>query len=330
MWVVTVSKSVVLLTITKDSVDFFRVENKRMKTTFAEDLIEGGFLIPSGVKGVYGFSGDFERIVDGINHLVGSLGEAHNSEVMRFPPVMASTAFQTTGYFRNFPKLTGNIHCFCGTEADHRAMLTRDGLRKDWTHLHKTNGLTMLPAACYPVYPVIAGRGPVGASGFFVDVMGQCFRHEPSDDPTRMQLFRMREFIRIGTADQCVVFREGWMRSARLICKVLELPGRIAVANDPFFGRIGKLMADGQRRHKLKFEMRIRVNEAGNKTACMSFNYHLDKFGRSWGINLADGETAHTACIGFGLERLALAVLRHHGMNPEKFPASVSKVLFSS
>ena len=31
-----------------------------------------------------------------------------------------------------------------------------------------------------------------------MDVFSYCFRHEPSVDPARMQMFRMREFVRIG------------------------------------------------------------------------------------------------------------------------------------
>lgn len=298
--------------------------------TFLEQLIENGLLIPSGERGVFGFNAVFERIIDALNLLISREGEAQDAEVMRFPPVIAVSRFEASGYFRNFPNLVGGITCFCGSDADHRAMQSPLAGHKEWSRTQEPSGLAMLPAACYPVYPVIAERGPVPDEGALVDVLGQCFRHEPSDEPTRMQLFRMREFVRIGTAAQCMAFRDEWMGKARLICKSLGLPGHTAVANDPFFGRIGKVLAAGQRHYKLKFEMLIPVNEPGKETACMSFNYHVDKFGQTWGLRLADGETAHSACVAFGLERLALALLRHHGFLPEKFPDLVKKALFEN
>ncbi len=36
----------------------------------------------------------------------------------------------------------------------------------------------------------------------------------------------------------------------------------------------------------------------------MSFNCHQDHFLRLYGIHSQDGEIAHTACLGFGLERI--------------------------
>ena len=50
-------------------------------------------------------------------------------------------------------------------------------------------------------------------------------------------------------------------------------------------------------------------------TAIISLNYHQDHFGHLFGIRTADGEVAHTACVGFGLERIALALYRRHGFD---------------
>ena len=37
----------------------------------------------------------------------------------------------------------------------------------------------------------------------------------------------------------------------------------------------------------------------------------------------ADGDVAHSACVGFGMERIALAMLRTHGMDPSRWPSAV-------
>jgi hypothetical protein len=51
-------------------------------------------------------------------------------------------------------------------------------------------------------------------------------------------------------------------------------------------------------------------------TAVVSSNCHRDHFGLTFGIATADGAVAHSACVGFGMERIALAMLRTHGLEP--------------
>ena len=62
---------------------------------------------------------------------------------------------------------------------------------------------------------------------------------------------------------------------------------------------------------------------------CIAVNLNeiLDYFGTAFGIMTANGKPAHSACIGFGLERIALALFRKHGFDPDRWPASVKQVL---
>ena len=77
----------------------------------------------------------------------------------------------------------------------------------------------------------------------------------------------------------------------------------------------------------LKFEMLIPVRSAESPTACMSFNYHRDHFGLTWGMNAANGEPAHTACVAFGIDRLAIALFAAHGLDSAQWPAAVKEAL---
>ena len=86
----------------------------------------------------------------------------------------------------------------------------------------------------------------------------------------------MREFVRIGSPDEITEFRERWMARAPTIAGDLGLPFTIDVANDPFFGRVGQVMAVSQRQQALKFELLIPYYESAKPTACMSFNYHRE------------------------------------------------------
>jgi seryl-tRNA synthetase len=183
--------------------------------------------------------------------------------------------------------------------------------------------VVLAPAACYPVYPLAAGVLP--AEGKLFDVASYCFRHEPSTDPARMQVFRMREQVRIGSPSTVRSFRDRWIERARELLSGLGLAVEPAPANDPFFGRGGKLLATNQRQQELKYELVLPICSTRHPTALMSFNYHQDHFGRAFGIRTAEGDVAHTACVGFGLERIALALFKTHGCVPSAWPADVRR-----
>jgi len=271
--------------------------------TFLERLIEAGLLIPSGVLGLYGRSEAFEAIAESLNRMVKRLGEDHHAETLRFPPAIGQHDFETSEYLKSFPQLAGTIHSFCGDDRGHRRLLARLEDKEDWTDQQQPTGVVLTPAACYPVYPVIARRGPLPPEGKIINVMSYCYRHEPSLEPTRMQLFRQHEFVCIGSPEQIIAFREMWMGRGQAAVQALGLP------------------------MELKFELLIPVNDGLGPTACMSFNYHMDHFGALWDIRTADGGTAHTGCVGFGIERLTLALLKHHGLDPARWPQSVRDTL---
>jgi seryl-tRNA synthetase len=280
----------------------------------------------SGVDGVFARSGTFERVVDGLNVLI-SRHRAEAAEVLRFPPVMSRAHIQKSGYLGSFPNLLGAVCCLHGSEGEIRAAVEGDKAKGAWTGALDATDLVLTPAACYPLYPLVARRGRVPADGLVFDVASDCFRHEPSAQIDRFQTFRMREFVRIGTPGQVVAFREEWMARAPEIADLLGLAYKTETASDPFFGRAGKLMAINQVEQSLKFELLIPVRSALEPTACMSFNYHRDHFGKTWEIATAAGDLAHTGCVAFGIDRLTLALFAAHGLDLRAWPAAAREAL---
>lgn len=298
-------------------------------TDFLAELVRHGLLIPTGVDGLYGRSGVFEDVIDRMNLLITRWGAADGAEVMRFPPAITRRHFEQSEYLKSFPQLAGTVHSFMGDEREYLALLQAIERGEDWTAGQKPTGVVLTPAACYPVYPALAQRGPLPPDGSLVDVYSYCFRHEPSTDPARMQLFRQREYVRVGSPEQVTEFRALWLERGQQLVGSLGVPLAIDVANDPFFGRTGKMLAVNQRDQKLKFELLIPITSEEKPTACLSFNYHQDHFGLAWDVRTHDGGIAHTACVGFGMERIALALFRHHGLDVEAWPAPVREVLWS-
>lgn len=293
----------------------------RERGEFQQALVEAGHVIPTGVPGVIGRSAAFEGIVAGLSTaLRGRLDPQEEVEGLAFPPVVPQPVFELTDYVTSFPQLIGSLRVFTGDNADHARLL---GVRQegaDWTSELSSAGLMMVSAACHPIYAMLSGTTVERPRRF--DVIGQCFRHEPSDEPTRLVCFRMHEQVLVGPADAATEHRDRWLKEMEALLSGLGLEVRTEVANDPFFGRAGRIMSSGQREEALKFEIVTDIIDAG-PTAIASGNAHRDHFGVNFAITGPDGESAHSACFGLGLERTTMALLHTHGLNVDSWPSEV-------
>ena len=191
---------------------------------FRDELVRHGVLITGGRAGVWAYSADFEDTVQRVDRLVAQRGAADAPHVMRFPPLLDRSCLERSGYLESFPHLAGSVHSFTGDERAHRELLRAVEDGGNWAaHLPPTAGV-LTPAACYPVYPLLSGTLPAG--GRLVDVMSYCFRHEPSDDPARLQMFRMHEHVRVTDPTSAVTWRDGWIERAAAISAELGLGAR--------------------------------------------------------------------------------------------------------
>lgn len=265
----------------------------------------GSALVPTPAPGIYLSTGDFESIVCGLASALAALG-SDDAQQLRTPPVIAREIIEKVGYHQSFPHLLGRVYTGAGT-----------GLPAE-------SDVVLLPAGCYCVYPLYAGVRLAAATELSIEAT--CFRHEAEAEVGRLRSFRMREFVRLGTAEQCLSWRDDRLVAAREWLAELGLETQSAVASDPFFGNGHRMMRALQREWELKIELLAEVGP-GQVQAIASGNYHTDQFGRLFAIGSPDGVVAHTACLAFGYERLALALLHRHGADPHRWPDRIRKVL---
>jgi seryl-tRNA synthetase len=297
------------------------------ESAFRTALLDAGLVIEGGVPGVYGFNGAYIDIRDAIAELVTRRAADDHPESLRFPPVLPKKTLEDTGYLTNFPHLGASVFGFEGSDKEAGELACAAADHHPWPHQAQTD-LVLTPAACYPVYPAIGNRGPLPAGGVCIDAgPGLVFRNEPSGDPARLQIFHQRELVRVGEPETVEAWRDKWRDRAIEIFTSLGLEARFDIASDPFFGRTGRMLKMSQCEQALKFEVLIPI-ASPEPTAVASFNYHRDHFTNIHHIVMEGGGKAHTACLGFGLERCTLALLRRHGLDSRSWPADVRGVLW--
>jgi seryl-tRNA synthetase len=266
----------------------------------------------TAATGVALFPGSFEAAVAGLRSTVDTLLGGPEFVPFAAPPVIAREVVERSGYVAGFPHLLGTVHSYQDGPVAWRAQLPRAKPGGQWHASQRLTDVVLTPAACYHLYPELADGRLDGTARFTVE--SHCYRHEATDEIGRLRSFRMREFVLVGSAQECLAWRE---RCCGLVADWLVglgLDVRTEVATDPFFGPSAKMLRSAQLTNELKYEFTAPLAD-GIRQAVVSANYHLDHFGQAFSIDAPSGGPAHSACVAFGLERLVLALrhLRHPG-----------------
>jgi seryl-tRNA synthetase len=288
---------------------------------FLDELVAAGLLILTGTDGIYGRSAVYEDVASAVDGLAVRAAAAEDAAAVRFPPVISQQTLVRSGYLSSFPDLIGAVSTFTGDNPDHMKLLDMVEAGAEWTSILEPAGVSLCPAVCHPLYPTLAGVLPPDGGRY--DVFGWCYRHEPSVDPARMQAFRQHDLVYVGDAASAREHRDRWLQLGLDVLGAVGLSVEPVVANDPFFGRAGRFLANNQVQETLKYEIMTPIHSPEYPTAIASANCHLDHFGEPFGIKTATGDVAHSCCFGFGIDRITLALLRTHGMRPADWPVAV-------
>jgi hypothetical protein len=184
----------------------------------------------------------------------------------------------------------------------------------------------LAPAVCFHYYEWLRNRSIAPSC---VTAVGKCFRYESKNMAglERLWDFTMREVIFAGSARYALSQRERAIEEAVGLLDRWGLSYEIKSATDPFFIEDYAAMTAFQLAFDLKFEVLAPLPYRQKDLAIGSFNYHQDFFGRSFSISDENGMPTHTACVAFGLERLALAFLAQHGVSSKRWPQAITKEL---
>lgn len=300
-----------------------------MPSSFREDphpfLIEQGELISFG-RGRYGFGPKLIALMNAFDSRILELASAFQAPAYTFPSLIGADVLDRCRYFRNFP---ASLNLVSHLREDHGLLqeFTRsahwDGeqLAFDRSSLSSVECL-LSPAVCFHWYAWL--RDSDMPAPRVITAVGKCFRYESSNlsGLERLWDFTMREIIFVGPDRYVLENRKTCLDFCVEFLGELGVAYQISSATDPFFADAYAAQAAYQQGFDLKFELQLPLPYCGKKLAVGSSNYHQDFFGRSFGIRAA-GSSAHTGCLAFGLERMALAFVAQHGVNERNWPDAV-------
>lgn len=285
-------------------------------------VVPGATPLATPVAGVFLSPAPYERVVAGLRAAVEAMAGPPAWPALTVPPVISRDVVERAGYVRSFPQLVGTVHSYRGGRREWLPLSRRIG-GGDWYEAQEISDVVLLPAPCYHVYPLLSGADVVRPRQFCVHAT--CFRQEATAEPGRLRSFRVSDIVIAGLPDECRAWRDRWVERMTEWLRGLGLAVSVEVADDPFFGPGDHLLRDTQREQELKWELRVPLVD-GVVQAVGSANRHLAHFGTEFGFNAGD-EPAHSACVGFGLDRITLALINRHGPEPDRWPAAARQVV---
>lgn len=296
-----------------------------------DDLVAAGLVHVAG-EGQVALGQPVLALTDYLDTRIRALvSEEFQAVEYQYPTLIPTETMRRSGYFGSFPQLIMFVSRLHADVDTYREFLSDVAAGHDLADRLRAGAASvdycLPPTMCLHTYAQFADA-PLPWPCGTVTARGKSFRFESRYRRSLERLwdFTIREVVFLGSRAFVLDCRSRLMRRAFELATDLGLGGRCEAATDPFFATTETAeRAWSQRFLELKYELRVPL-DADREIAVGSFNFHEQFFGERFGIAEArHAGPAHTACAGFGLERLAYAFLCRHGTDPDGWPATVRR-----
>jgi hypothetical protein len=251
------------------------------------DQVEQSSASKTDLPGVFMMDARMASTVESFDRIFSEFARSLDAAFVQIPSLLTETHLQKAGYWdRDNQQISTVVQRVAPSEQ--RACLS--------------------PAACLPLYPVVGRTGLKRRSVFTsrCDVFrweGGVFPHE-HDPLSRLWEYHVREIVFFGSEPQIQKAQSRYLTFLKWLGTALNLDCEVTTASDTFFHPESVNLAIYQLIHESKLEFRIRFEKSA--LAVSSFNFHAKHFTHAFHIEQAR-EDLNSACIGFGLERIAYA-----------------------
>ena len=306
-----------------------RKEGRKYHFNVFNELVETKQVIPYG-NGLNCYGGDFFKLVRCIDRKLELYCESQKAQNWEFPELLTMRDIHRIQYLNHYPHQALAVsHVLENIESIEALSKRADGDSRIPASFLSEPDYLLRHALCIHFYKIHENESISPAPCRIATTIGKCNRYESKNMRTfeRLCQFTMREIVYIGST-QTVNGERG--RLMDFFCEMterLDLEFELVTSNDPFFTVELDRKALFQHVAETKYEMALPLDET-RKLAVASFNYHGTSFSDAFQICSALPDTRiHTACFGYGLERMAYAFLIQHGANPRAWPPSVKDYL---
>lgn len=277
------------------------------------DVLENYHWYDNGLSVI---SGDLLELYQAIDQLfIRWATTEFNAKDHLFSTFIQAQELEKINYFDSFPHLVTFPICLCPEEDNLRRFIEGKPLSlAGEINLTATTSIReiLTPAACYHIYVYLQNKN--FDSPVYITTVNNCFRRESHYKPLQRQWnFHMREIVCLGNQNVVEQFLENAREKLKNFFKAIGLPIEWDIATDPFFQPESNPKYIAQIVVPTKIEMIFQDLSIG------STNLHRDYFGKNFSISM-NGETIHSACVAFGLERWVYAFIQHFGEQKENWP----------
>jgi|GEM_PF-4166308 len=245
-------------------------------------------LCPTTLKGVYGEFAEMAETMTALDSIFLRVAAKQSAAPVELPSLVSRGMLEKAGYLPRDEYNVGRIGTFDG--AGHDACLC--------------------PAGCLPLYPMLATSAePLPPSAF--TALCRVFRYEGGAFSRELPFlrtweFRVREIIYLDTPAACQKRKDEFVELMSALLKHFGISFEITTAADIFFDPAYYCQSIFQLLSQTKIECRVQLGDSA--LALASFNIHADHFKSAFGIKTCSSEMV-TACVGFGMERMAGTLL---------------------
>lgn len=279
-----------------------------------EELLRAGMVTDFG-KGHVAYRGPFLDLVQRLDAGLQRIAATQQAQAVQLPNFVPLDYLKQVGTFDQYPHYLFFVSPLRG-DIDTIEAFQREGVAQTEAihHYLADPAYCLKTAACSLLYPTLAQQDFAQPS--YYTMLGCCTRHEAKTATAfeRLTEFQMREIVFVGDEPGAAEFQQFALDLFRDLIACFDLEACITTANDSFF-------VSNYSRYKLmqllgneKFEARLLIPATNADIACASFNHHRYFFSQRFAFSYR-GEPAVTACMGFGLERLAYGILCQHGLD---------------